>query len=90
MRVTYTENLMDTDDIEAALRITRLLKRIHVVIAMDMSSDPAVDVAEQHPDTKFIVTEGEVSADNVASYVSKCEGWRYHGNASRHVWKAER
>ena len=39
--------------------------------------DPAVDVAEQYPDTKFIVTEGEVSADNVASYVSKCEEGGY-------------
>jgi len=39
--------------------------------------DPAIEVAEQYPDTKFIVTEGEVSTDNVASYVTKCEEGGY-------------
>ena len=74
--MTYTENLTP-DDIEAAFAD-------YGGSDMTWSSghgyefgDPAVDVAEQYPDTKFIVTEGEVSADNVASYVSKCEEGGY-------------
>ena len=35
--------------------------------------DPALEVAETYPDTKFICTEADVSADNVASYVMACE-----------------
>ncbi|MFQ9702449.1 MAG: BMP family ABC transporter substrate-binding protein [Enterocloster clostridioformis] len=84
--VTYTENLTP-DDIEAAFA-DYAASGYDVVIGHGYEfGDPAVDVAEQYPDTKFIVTEGEVSADNVASYVSKCAGRRiHHGNAgSRHV-----
>ena len=74
--VTYTENLTP-DDIEAAFA-DYAASGYDVVIGHGYEfGDPAVDVAEQYPDTKFIVTEGEVSADNVASYVSKCEEGGY-------------
>ena len=61
--VTYTENLTP-DDIEAAFA-DYAASGYDVVIGHGYEfGDPAVDVAEQYPDTKFIVTEGEVSADN--------------------------
>ena len=69
--VTYTENLTP-DDIEAAFA-DYAASGYDVVIGHGYEfGDPAVDVAEQYPDTKFIVTEGEVSADKVDSYVAKC------------------
>lgn len=72
----YTENLTP-DDIEAAFA-DYAANGYDVVIGHGYEfGDPAVDVAEQFPDTKFIVTEGEVSAENVASYVSKCEEGGY-------------
>ncbi len=39
--------------------------------------DAAIEVGEQYPDVKFVVIEGEVSADNVASYVMSCEEGGY-------------
>ena len=39
--------------------------------------DPALEVAETYPDTKFICTEADASADNVASYVMACEQTAY-------------
>ena len=39
--------------------------------------DPAVEVGELYPDTKFICIEAEASAENVASYVMKCEETAY-------------
>jgi len=72
----YTENLTP-DDIEAAFA-DYAANGYDVVIGHGYEfGDPAIEVAEQYPDTKFIVTEGEVSADNVASYVSKCEEGGY-------------
>ncbi len=72
----YTENLTP-DDIEAAFA-DYAANGYDVVIGHGYEfGDPAVEVAEQYPDTKFIVTEGEVSADNVASYVTKCEEGGY-------------
>jgi len=72
----YTENLTP-DDIEAAFA-DYAANGFDVVIGHGYEfGDPAVEVAEQYPDTKFIVTEGEVSADNVASYVTKCEEGGY-------------
>ena len=57
--VTYTENLTP-DDIEAAFA-DYAASGYDVVIGHGYEfGDPAVDVAEQYPDTKFIVTEGEV------------------------------
>lgn len=72
----YTENL-SADDIEAAFA-DYAANGYDVIIGHGYEfGDPAVNVAEQYPDVKFIVTEGEVSADNVASYVSKCEEGGY-------------
>lgn len=72
----YTENLTP-DDIEAAFA-DYAANGYDVIIGHGYEfGDPAIEVAEQYPDTKFIVTEGEVSADNVASYVSKCEEGGY-------------
>ncbi len=74
--VSYTENLTP-DDIEAAFA-DYAANGYDVVIGHGYEfGDPAIEVAEQYPDTKFIVTEGEVSADNVASYVTKCEEGGY-------------
>lgn len=39
--------------------------------------DPALEVGELYPDTKFICIEAEASAENVASYVMKCEETGY-------------
>lgn len=72
----YTENLTP-DDIEAAYA-DYAANGYDVIIGHGYEfGDPAIEVAEQYPDTKFIVTEGEVSADNVASYVTKCEEGGY-------------
>ena len=35
--------------------------------------DPALEVAETYPATKFICTESDASSDNVASYVMACD-----------------
>lgn len=72
----YTENLTP-DDIEAAFA-DYAANGYDVVIGHGYEfGDPAIEVAESYPDTKFIVTEGEVQADNVASYVTKCEEGGY-------------
>ena len=39
--------------------------------------DPALEVAETYPATKFICTESDASSDNVASYVMACEQTAY-------------
>lgn len=39
--------------------------------------DPALEVAETYPDVKFICTEADASAENVASYVMACEQTAY-------------
>ena len=39
--------------------------------------DPALEVAATYPDTKFICTEADAAADNVASYVMACEQTAY-------------
>ncbi|MDR1778876.1 MAG: BMP family protein [Clostridiales Family XIII bacterium] len=39
--------------------------------------DPALEVAANYPDTKFIITEADAAADNVASYVMACEQTAY-------------
>ena len=74
--VTYTENLT-VDAIEAAF-MDYAASGYDVIIGHGYEfGDPAIDVAELYPDVKFIITEGEVYADNVASYVSSCEEGGY-------------
>ncbi len=74
--IAYTENLTP-DDIEAAFA-DYAANGYDVIIGHGYEfGDPAIEVASQYPDAKFIVTEGEVSADNVASYVTDCEEGGY-------------
>ena len=74
--IAYTENLTP-DDIEAAFA-DYAANGYDVVIGHGYEfGDPAIEVASQYPDVKFIVTEGSVSADNVASYVTDCEEGGY-------------
>ncbi len=70
--ITYTENLEAAN--MAAAFTDYAASGYDVVIGHSFQfGDPALEVAEQFPDTKFICIEADVSADNVASYVMKCE-----------------
>lgn len=74
--IAYTENLTP-DEIEGAFA-DYAANGYDVIIGHGFEfGDPALEVAESYPDAKFIVTEGEVSADNVASYVTDCEEGGY-------------
>lgn len=70
--ITYTENL------EAANMVATFTdyaaSGYDVVIGHGFQfGDPALEVALQYPDTKFVCIEADASSDNVASYVMKCE-----------------
>ena len=70
--LAYTENL-EVADISAAFA-DYASAGYDVVIGHGYEfGDPALEVAETYPDTKFICTE----ADNVASYVMACEQTAY-------------
>lgn len=74
--IAYTENLA-TADIAAAFS-EYASSGYDIVIGHGYEfGDPALEVGEQYPDTKFIVTESEAAAENVASYVMKCEETAY-------------
>lgn len=74
--IAYTENLTP-DDIAGAFA-DYAANGYDVVIGHGYEfGDPAIEVAEMYPDVKFIVTEGEVEAENVASYVTDCEEGGY-------------
>jgi basic membrane protein A len=74
--IAYTENLA-TADIAAAFS-DYASSGYDIIIGHGYEfGDPALEVAEQYPDTKFIITESESAADNVASYVMKCEETAY-------------
>ncbi len=74
--IAYTENL-GAADIAAAFS-DYAATGYDIVIGHGYEfGDPAIEVAEQYPDTKFIITESEVAAANVASYVMKCEETAY-------------
>ena len=74
--LAYTENL-EVADISAAFA-DYASAGYDVVIGHGYEfGDPALEVAETYPDTKFICTEAVVSADNVASYVMACEQTAY-------------
>ena len=69
--LAYTENL-EVADISAAFA-DYASAGYDVVIGHGYEfGDPALEVAETYPDTKFICTEADASADNVASYVMAC------------------
>ena len=74
--LAYTENL-EVADISAAFA-DYASAGYDVVIGHGYEfGDPALEVAETYPDTKFICTEADASADNVASYVMAWEQTAY-------------
>ena len=74
--LAYTENL-EVADITAAFA-DYASAGYDVVIGHGYEfGDPALEVSETYPDTKFICTEADASADNVASYVMACEQTAY-------------
>ena len=74
--LAYTENLEVADS--SAAFADYASAGYDVVIGHGYEfGDPALEVAETYPDTKFICTEADASADNVASYVMACEQTAY-------------
>ena len=74
--LAYTENL-EAADISAAFA-DYASAGYDVVIGHGYEfGDPALEVAETYPATKFICTESDASSDNVASYVMACEQTAY-------------
>lgn len=74
--LAYTENL-EVADISAAFADYASAGYDVVIGHRYEFGDPALEVAETYPDTKFICTEADASADNVASYVMACEQTAY-------------
>ena len=74
--LAYTENV-STADI-AAVFADYAGSGYDIVIGHGYEfGDPALEVAATYPDTKFICTEADAAADNVASYVMACEQTAY-------------
>ena len=74
--LAYTENV-STADIAAAFA-DYAGSGYDIVIGHGYEfGDPALEVAATYPDTKFICTEADAAADNVASYVMACEQTAY-------------
>ena len=74
--LAYTENL-EIADIVAAFS-DYAAAGYNVIIGHGFEfGDPALEVAATYPDTIFICTESDASADNVASYVMACEQTAY-------------
>ena len=74
--LSYTENL-GTADIVAAYN-DYASSGYNVIIGHGFEfGDPALEVAANYPDVKFICTEASASSDNVSSYVMACEQTAY-------------
>ena len=74
--IAYTENVAAAD--MAATFTDYAANGYDVVIGHGFQfGDPALEVGELYPDTKFICIEAGASAENVASYVMKCEETGY-------------
>lgn len=74
--IAYTENIQAADMVAAFTDYAA--NGYDIVIGHGFQfGDPALEVGAQYPDTKFICVEADVSADNVASYVMKCEEGGY-------------
>lgn len=74
--LAYTENVSTTDI--AAVFADYAGSGYDIVIGHGYEfGDPALEVAATYPDTKFICTEADAAADNVASYVMACEQTAY-------------
>lgn len=70
--VTYTENLSSADMVAAYTDYAA--NGYDIVIGHGFQfGDPALEVGELYPDTKFICIESSAASSNVASYVMKCE-----------------
>ena len=70
--VAYTENLGPADMVAAFTEYAA--SGYDVVIGHGFQfGDAALEVGELYPDTKFICVEAGAAAENVASYVMKCE-----------------
>lgn len=72
----YTENLQTADIASAFTDYASAGYDIIIGHGFEFG-DPAVEVAETYPNVKFICTEADASADNVASYVMACEQTAY-------------
>ncbi|MDD3221096.1 MAG: BMP family ABC transporter substrate-binding protein [Clostridia bacterium] len=74
--IAYTENLQAAD--MAATFTDYAASGYDIVIGHGFQfGDPALEVGAQYPDTKFICVEADATAENVASYVMKCEEGGY-------------
>ena len=74
--LAYTENVSTADT--AAAFADYAGSGYDIVIGHGYEfGDPALEVAATYPDTKFICTEADAAADNVASYVMACEQTAY-------------
>jgi basic membrane protein A len=70
--ISYTENVQATD--MEAVFTDYASQGYDVVIGHGFQfGDPALKVGAKYPDTKFVCIEAAVEAENVASYVIKCE-----------------
>lgn len=70
--VAFTENVGAAD--MAATFTDYAANGYDVIIGHGFQfGDPALEVGELYPDVKFICIESEAAAENVASYVMKCE-----------------
>jgi len=70
--ISYTENVQATD--MEAVFTDYASQGYDVVIGHGFQfGDPALKVGAKFPDTKFVCIESAVEAENVASYVMKCE-----------------
>lgn len=70
--IAYTENVAAADMVAAFTDYAA--NGYDVIIGHGFQfGDPALEVGALYPDVKFICIEADASADNVASYVMKCE-----------------
>lgn len=88
--IAYTENIQAADMVAAFTDYAA--NGYDIVIGHGFQfGDPALEVGAQYPDTKFICVEADVSADNVASYVMKCEEGGYiEGILAAHMTKSNK
>ena len=74
--VKYTENIKPTD--MEAVFTDYASQGFDLIIGHSFSfGDAALAVAEQYPETKFVIIDGTVGADNVASYTLKTQDLGY-------------
>lgn len=88
--IAYTENIQAADMVAAFTDYAA--NGYDIVIGHGFQfGDPALEVGAQYPDTKFICVEADASADNVASYVMKCEEGGYiEGILAAHMTKSNK